>query len=347
VSSTTIKPRLKNIDLYITNVCNFNCSNCNRLNNFYFSGHQYWKDYSEIYTKWSEILDITHIGILGGEPMLNPSLLEWVKGIRELWPDSVIEITTNGTRLKHWDNLYTYLKDYKIGLQITLHNDARRAEVMHDLNNLLVKPVKEKIHKNFNEWVLSYNSVKDASWPVCTNFDDYNNLPVHIKNECKDIHQIDPESFFKNCNITFTDVNGVTATVEASTQFVTAPLKYNNTGAFTVYDSDPNLAHDVCISKTCHHLLRGKLYKCHHVALLPEFIEQFHVDISDSDRQLLNAYAPLEVDATRDEVGKFLKNLQFTLPQCKLCPSKLEYFNLNSTNKKTKVPKRIIQIKSK
>ena len=100
-------------EFYITNVCNLNCQNCNRYNNFAFSGHQTWSDHADQYRAWAEILDIKEIGILGGEPLLNPDFPNWLHGIAELWPNAKIHIDTNGTQLHKWPDLYDWVKKYQ------------------------------------------------------------------------------------------------------------------------------------------------------------------------------------------------------------------------------------------
>jgi hypothetical protein len=88
----------------------------------------------------------------------------------------------------------------------------------------------------------------------------------------------------------------------------------------------------------------GKMYKCHHVALLPEFIKQFQVEIDSEDMNLLDSYQPLESTASTEVMDDFLENLKKPMPQCKLCPSKLLPIKLQSSTDKPKV-KKIIPIK--
>ena len=38
---------------------------------------------------------------------------------------------------------------------------------------------------------LFYNRVKDISWPNCNNLSEFNNLPVYIQDECKNVHQFE------------------------------------------------------------------------------------------------------------------------------------------------------------
>ena len=93
-------------EFYITNVCNLTCNGCNRFNNYAFTGFQRWKDYQEDYEKWGERIDLPRLSILGGEPTLNPTFMDWFRGLRKIWPDSRIEIVTNGTRLDKIKGLF-------------------------------------------------------------------------------------------------------------------------------------------------------------------------------------------------------------------------------------------------
>jgi len=121
--------------------------------------------------------------------------------------------------------------------------------------------------------------------------------------------------------------------------FVTAPLKYSGDNKFEVYDSIPEEAHSVCMSRNCHHFIKGKLYKCHHVALLPEFMQQYSVDISDSDKELLEQYTPGEIKWSNERLSEFIDNLKNPIDQCKLCPSNLVLSPPNGTQKKPSIKK--------
>lgn len=343
--SDYLKPTIPYAEFYITNVCNLNCNNCNRLNNFYFSGHQSWKDYSDIYQTWGKKLDIQKINILGGEPLLNPSVLEWMSGIRAIWPKAELLLTSNGTRLNFHNKLYQTLKDNDIQLILTTHNKVRHEEILQNLKeNFLVAPVAKKYQIEFSDWVIhEYNNVKDQSWPTCKNIHDFYQLPECIQTECRDVHKIDPEKYLSKCEkIEFKDSNNVYVELIRAENFYTAPLAYNGHGKFSVYNSNPTKAHDACISKYCHHFIKGKFYKCHHVALLPEFMQQFFVDISDEDKKLLESYRPLTVNSSDDDIYEFLANLRKEMPQCKLCPAELQSQYFQSDTNKIKIVKRRI-----
>ena len=74
------------VEFYIINVCNLACAGCNRFNDYNFTGYQRWSDYASVYQQWAEQVDVGSIGILGGEPLLNPTFMDWVQGINQLWP---------------------------------------------------------------------------------------------------------------------------------------------------------------------------------------------------------------------------------------------------------------------
>lgn len=336
---------LKLIEFHITNVCNLNCDNCNRLNNYHFSGHQLWKDYADIYKQWAEKINFENIYIIGGEPTLNPSLIEWLTGLRELWPDSNIQLLTNGTRFSIvWDKLYPALLSNNILVSVHTHNRVRHTEIEKNIidNKLIKHPYRYVFDGTFTNWVdHAYNKVRSADWPDIDSIDSFHLLPDAIQQECKNVHQIDPESYLKNINsYTIIDANGVAIKFNYSENFATAPLEYVGNNQFQIYNSNPIEAHNVCILKHCHQLIKGKMYKCPHVALLPEFIEQYQVNIGEDDLSLLNSYTPLtatnDLKATKD----FIEKIDNVIPQCKLCPSSLDLFEINSGTKKIKIIKK-------
>jgi organic radical activating enzyme len=346
----TKKFKKKFVEFYITNVCNFNCDNCNRLNNYYFSGHESWKLHKDTYKVWSEKIDFENILILGGEPLLHPNLPEWMIGLRSLWPSAEIKILSNGSRLEYWErfNLFDLLSETKIQLEISLHNRARRLPLLDELQAALNQPtIAVTQSEEWTKWTDAYNTVKDPSWPNCDSYKDFEKLPEWIQTECRDQHKIDWDEWALNTGkTTITDSTrpGLVVTLLYAENFVTAPLQYAGNDKFKVYNSDPDSAHKVCWAKYCTHIMGGKMYKCHHVALLPEFIKQFQVEIDSEDMNLLDSYQPLESTASTEVMDDFLENLKKPMPQCKLCPSKLLPIKLQSSTDKPKV-KKIIPIK--
>lgn len=335
------------IEFYITNACNLNCTNCNRFNNFAFTGHQTWSDYQDVYRAWSKIINFGRISILGGEPMSNPDLPNWINGISELWPGTEITIITNGTFLNKIPNFYKLLEKYngKVSLLITSHNPSNLLQDTKNIENFFpIQPTKT-IYSNREEWKTRYNQSRAPAWPDCEHPDDFYNLPEQIQNECIIQHVIHPQQLFIS---KYTD-GIITARFYSNVYFYSSSVIHNiETGVLTLHNSDPNIAMNVCAFKTCPHFIKGKLYKCGPTGLLPEFIDQFQVNISNQDRELVNSYQPAMANWSNEKLLSFLNNQKNAEPiaQCKFCPEKLETgMPLQASNKKIKFTKNLIKEK--
>lgn len=131
-----------------------------------------------------------------------------------------------------------------------------------------------------------------------------------------------------------TDANGVKLKVEYNWWFHQGAIVQTETGK-TLHNSDVEKAHAICHSKTCHHLMNGKLYKCGAVALFPEFDQQYNLELSNDDRTLMNSYLPLSVTDSNETKMTFLKNLENPIPQCKFCPEKYRGDQIFALEKKS------------
>jgi len=275
------KIKIRKAEFYITNVCNLTCEYCNRFNNYNFKGWQDWKDYKQIYARWAELLDIDQLVIMGGEPFLNPTVCDWALGLADQW-NRQTQIISNGTRINHVNGLYDALKTKKTWVSVTLHNPNEIEEIMSGVENFLQHPITKH---NFAETGEKGN--------------------------------------FDNTYRTWVDANNVVVPFWLSDSFVQSAIIKNDAGELTLHNSDPTEAHDICVfaQYKSYHFIRGKLYKCGPVALLPEFDNQNTLAISDEDRQLLNSYQPLTLENFDDYHEEFFKNLDNPIPQCKFCPS--------------------------
>jgi len=272
------------VDFYITNVCNLTCDRCNRFNNFDFKGWQRWSDYEQTYTKWSELVQLRAITIMGGEPFLNPSLNEWIQGLNRLFGIE-IQVLTNGSRFKNSKDLYPlflYRSPQTQALNhigVSLHNMADWEVMREDIHYFLEGPVKE-------------------------------------------YKKGDPENIW-NSDWFFIDKNGIMVNVYVSNNFGNASIKVNEYSRFVLHNNPIDLAHQNCafVKWKSYHFIKGKLYKCGPAALMPEFDLQHPFDISDEDRLLLNSYKALDPDNYADYNEEFFNNLDNPIAQCKFCPT--------------------------
>jgi hypothetical protein len=134
------------IEIYITNECNLTCRNCNRYNNYDFSGHFDWRDSEQAILAWGQRITAPLITIIGGEPAMHPELFDWVKLARRAWPEVPVMVQTNGT-IHHPDTLRIRATIKNFGFVASLHHDAMThtiakkntfldtGEVMHTIDN--------------------------------------------------------------------------------------------------------------------------------------------------------------------------------------------------------------------
>jgi len=118
-----------------------------------------------------------------------------------------------------------------------------------------------------------------------------------------------------------TDSNGVSIIFRYNWWFHQgAIIKDSETNGFTLHNSDVEIAHELCHSKTCHHMDKGKLYKCGPSALFKEFDEQLNLNLSKDDRDLINSTDYITIEDSYEKKSMFLKNIKNSIPQCKFCP---------------------------
>jgi organic radical activating enzyme len=125
--------------------------------------------------------------------------------------------------------------------------------------------------------------------------------------------------------LTITDKNGVKIIAEYNWWFHQGSIVVDN-NQLSLHQSNVKKAHTICHMKTCHHFVRGKLYKCGVVAVLPEFEQQHKLNLSPADHKLLHSYKPLEITNSDQEVQTFVDNLKNPIDQCRFCP---EQYNGN------------------
>lgn len=162
------------LEFYITNVCNLTCSGCNRYNNYKFAGWQNYNNYADIIQQWSKKINLIKPMILGGEPLLNPTINQWVEGIRAAWPNGYSpEIVSNGTRIDITDGLYESCRKTGSWLGISLHRDQDREPVFARIRNFLSHPISEgpnlRAELNADYQFIDCNKVQVHIWNT-TNF---------------------------------------------------------------------------------------------------------------------------------------------------------------------------------
>jgi organic radical activating enzyme len=347
------KAKIHYLSFHITNHCNLNCEGCYTLSNYHLDGHQLWKDYEKDVQGWSEKLSLDYWEIYGGEPTLNPTYLEWLSNLHALWPDAQGYVKTNGYTInKKNTKLYDLLEktNGKIEIGISLHDVSRLPKVINDVKSFLKGDVSLSRYPNIEDipyskqsWVSTYNRIKGSSWPeTCSSWEEFKHLPDWVQKESIEIFGFSDVSFkdrFQGYKLV--DQNNVVVVISNVYFHSEGPLiPQPDLKTFKLHSSDPIKAHESCDNRTCREIFQGKLYKCNTVSHFPNFEQQFNIELTDEDREMLHGYTPCASDATVDEIKSFLNLSNDPIPQCKFCKEDYSVVEIAASTKKIKFYKR-------
>jgi hypothetical protein len=187
-------------------------------------------------------------------------------------------------------------------------------------------------------WIDNYKKIKADSWPECNSIEDWELLPQNIKDECLNDFNLDsPKKYLDSeSGILVVDTNNITVFIVNGDNFTEGPLIPSaDKTTFKLHDSDPLVAHELCSSKGCHTLIRGKYYKCHQVGQFAEFDQQFNIIFDDEkDRELLYNYEPITPTQSNEEMLSAFENFKNPLEQCKFCSESPNVIKLQAEPKK-------------
>lgn len=123
---------IPNLEFHVTHVCNLRCENCSHYSNLGLSGHVSLAATERYFTAWSPRIVPRLFSLLGGEPTLHPELTEHVELAAHHWPESTLQLVTNGWFLDRHPRLPSALARYHVHLEISIHHDGPeyRAQVI-------------------------------------------------------------------------------------------------------------------------------------------------------------------------------------------------------------------------
>lgn len=188
-----VKPVLPFVEMMVTQACNLSCHGCTNYSDLKHSGYLTWEQGRNEIEPWLDRVIIQDFGILGGEPLMNPDIRNWVRGLRDLLPAAQIRFTTNGLLLE---------KNFDI------------VDLLHEIGNCVFKIA---VHVNDTMLENTINRVlKRYSWEPVVEYGverlkTTNNMRFHIKRpdvfyktylgSYKNMlpHSSDPESAFEIC----------------------------------------------------------------------------------------------------------------------------------------------------
>jgi MoaA/NifB/PqqE/SkfB family radical SAM enzyme len=149
------------VSILVNNTCNLTCSLCAGLAMYDFVGTFKWNDHKDRYTKWSEIAEFNELSLCGGEPYLHPELELWFDEIRKLWPNTYLEIMTNGTRMSTRINLSRkFVQDGNACIVVSCHDEKEYEKIKKEIEDTLspwqaiLKTIESNTHWKTTEYYL-------------------------------------------------------------------------------------------------------------------------------------------------------------------------------------------------
>jgi organic radical activating enzyme len=129
------KPVLDLLELHVADQCNMNCKSCFHFSNLvkeesFADLDQYKHDLKHL----SQLFDtIKNIHLMGGEPLLNPDLAQFIYETRAVFPKAKIHILTNGILCsKMTDTLIDAIKSCQVFMRVSIYkpmiNKRKRVE---------------------------------------------------------------------------------------------------------------------------------------------------------------------------------------------------------------------------
>ena len=149
----TSLPDCEFLEIMIINACNLSCKGCTTFSDLKHSGYVPWNLGRSWLEPWTDRIQIQAIGLMGGEPLMNPELKQWLTGIRELLPTTQIRFVTNGLLIhKNWWVLDLLDDLGNSVLKVSKHvNDSRLDDsINHIFSSRNWNPIREH---NIDRWI--------------------------------------------------------------------------------------------------------------------------------------------------------------------------------------------------
>ncbi len=141
---------ISHLECHICHACNLTCEGCSDFTNHGHSEMMSLDILEKWFSLWNKRIYPKEFALLGGEPLLNPNLIEILYLTQQMWPREMgdsLELVTNGLLICKWPNLGKILKDTNFKLSISIHGSSDNIEY------------KKRMKKNLdvvNRWIKEY-----------------------------------------------------------------------------------------------------------------------------------------------------------------------------------------------
>ena len=115
---------LQNLEFHAAHAGNLSCSQCSHYSNFHAGGIVSMEEARANFAAWTGRLAPRRLATLGGEPTLNPNLVQIVEMAREAFPNAEGLLVTNGFFLDRHPSLPQALIDNRFQMDVSQHGRA-------------------------------------------------------------------------------------------------------------------------------------------------------------------------------------------------------------------------------
>jgi len=160
------KLKIEYIEIQFIHACNLSCKGCATFSELKHHGYTTWDTTIKELRPWLKRLDPECIGVMGGEPLMHPQIIDYIKGLRDILPDTQIRVPTNGLLLeKRFDVVQLMESVGNTVLKISYHlNDPKlKSNIKKILNRYDFSPVTEF---GINRWRTKNNFVFQINAPT-------------------------------------------------------------------------------------------------------------------------------------------------------------------------------------
>lgn len=122
-SDGKLLPVFEYLETHVMDGCNLKCKGCSHFSNLYGTNERVdFDEFAKDIKRVSEICNVDLLRLLGGEPLLNKQLLDYLRVTRTSFPYTDIRIATNGLLvLKCDENILKYMSTNNIAFDITMY----------------------------------------------------------------------------------------------------------------------------------------------------------------------------------------------------------------------------------
>jgi hypothetical protein len=175
------------LEMDIAFACDLHCPGCTHYSNYGLKGRVPFSEGAAWLKAWSSRLWPETFHVLGGEPTLNPELPDYLRLIRDIWPETERVLVSNGLGFHRQPGLFELLAETSTRLDVSRHTDkdpeynARFAEGLAAVEEARARlGFSFTLRPNENTFYRTYqgegptmrpfaDNDPEASWRICFN----------------------------------------------------------------------------------------------------------------------------------------------------------------------------------